>query len=130
MRLDCLQGRTDTRRKEAYQLVGALGDGAVTKSKLASDVLTVARADTYEQHIAWETNTNNTFLSAENGGGSNTAIGCGALRDNTEGYYTPQVVLVLYKTTPQGVATPQVVVVLYRANTTGHNNTASGFWSH
>ena len=88
--------------------VGALGDGAVTKSKLASDVLTVARADAYGIVD------NNTFLSAENGqanttGKHNTAIGSGALRLNTTGQ----------KNTASGTGA-------LRLNTTGDNNTASG----
>ncbi len=64
-------------------------DGAVTKGKLGTDVLTVARADIYRPGRNVD-NTNNTFLSAKNGqnnttGDNLTAMGSGALQFNTTG---------------------------------------------
>ena len=107
-----------------------LADSAVTKSKLASDVLTVARADTYKATYAWETNTNNTFLSAENGAnttrGSNTAIGCGALQNNTEGYYNTASGFAALKDNTTGNNNTAVGVRALTDNTSGNHNTAIG----
>ncbi len=121
--------------------VGALGDsavrtskiadGAVTKPKLGVDVVTVARADAYEEYVKGKVDYNNTFLSAENGqanttGYSNTASGTRALYNNTTGHSnTASGYGALYNNTTGHSNTASGYGALYN-NTTGHNNTASG----
>ncbi len=107
-----------------------IADSAVTKGKLGVDVLTVARADVFR---AWNLdNTNNTFLSAENGqanttGKRNTASGTVALNRNTTGYYNTASGYAALNRNTTGDSNTASGVGALRDNTTGDSNTASGF---